>query len=83
MENIKMQRLPETLRVDLDQAGAPGFYVLIVPGTVSMGEQFRDFFLVDDTTGEAMHMFGCDVNSDMDAAELALCNGPEYINLLG
>ena len=55
----------ETLKVTVGD----GFYVLIVPN----GE-YHDFILAHERYGVYEHMFGCHVESDDDAIEMAIGN---------
>jgi hypothetical protein len=71
------ERLPQPLRVWLDDVGLPGLYVLVVPDP-RKGEKFRDFFLSHDETGITVHMFSMDVLDDTDAVDLAFSNADEY-----
>ena len=76
MPNI--EHLPQTIRVWLHHEVRPCVYALIVPNP-SNGEYFRDFFLVDDTTGSAVYMFGVKVLDDTMAAELAEMAAVQHI----
>jgi hypothetical protein len=76
MENIKFEKIP-ALRVDLEQVGCPGFYVLIVPDPRN-GPKYRDFYIANDDFGPIEWMFGCEVFCDNEAAEIALTQGPDY-----
>lgn len=69
------ERLPETIRVSLDNLDLLDFYVLVVP--VSL--QCRDFFLVHETTGITEFMFGCAVQSEAEAAMIAERNAPLHV----
>lgn len=69
--------LPQTFRVWSTTPDAEGFNVLIVPDP-RVCEGFRDFYLMRDGYGAVIHMFGCVVESDEEAAELALANMPYY-----
>ncbi len=53
----------EVLKVTVEN----GFYVLIVPN----GE-YHDFILAHENYGAYEHMFGCKVENDDEAVELAL-----------
>ncbi len=66
---IKFEYVPAVLRVPLDDI-RPGFYALIVPDPKE-GENFRDFYLLRDGWGVVVYMFGCSVESDDEAAEIA------------
>lgn len=46
-----------------------GFYVLVIPN----GE-YHDFILAHEDYGVYEHMFGCEVENDDEAVELALSN---------
>lgn len=79
MDNIKFEKIP-ALRVDLAQAGCPGFYVLVVPDPRN-GRSYRDFYIANDGYGTIVHMFGCGVGCNQSAAQLALTEGPGYIEV--
>lgn len=66
-----------TLRVYLDDIGLAGLYALVVPDPVE-GDAYRAFYLVKDSTGQAVFMFGVDVKDDNMAAELAAFAAPQY-----
>ena len=67
------------VRVDLARAGCPDYSVLILTDP-KYGEGFRDFYLVNKNTDEAVYMFGCFVTSAGEAVSMALYNGPDYIS---
>lgn len=71
-------KLPETIHVPLDSIDLPDFYVLVVPSTE---EPFphREFFIVHKPTGITNFMFGCSVQADELAAELAVFAAPQYL----
>ena len=71
-------KLPETIHVPLDSINLPDYYVLVVPSTE---EPFphRDFFIVHKPTGITNFMFGCPVQADDLAAEMAEFSAPQYL----
>ncbi len=73
MKTYHFEKLPQTIRVNLDDV----FYALIVPDP-RQGINYRDFYLVNEATGEAVFMFGLDVDSDEHAAELAATNAEPF-----
>ena len=72
------ERLPETIRVPLDSIDLPDYYVLVVPDTKEPFP-FRKFFLVHEPTETARFMFGCVVQADELAAEMAEFAAPQYM----
>lgn len=72
------ERLPETIRVSLDSIDLPDYHVLVVPHTK---EPFpcREFYLVHELTGTTVFMFGCPVQTDELAAEMAEFAAPQYM----
>lgn len=69
-------RLPETIRVNLP-APRESCYVLIAPDPTE-GPAHRDFYIVTpNTPGE--YMFGCNVQDNDQAVEIALSNAIDYI----
>ena len=74
---MKIERLPETIRIDLEDAGHPGFSVLVIPKRET-APYFREFYLINDDTAAALYMFGVEVQDDNLAAEIAALNVNEY-----
>lgn len=75
---IVFEKVPETIRVPLDQFGfQEGFVVLIVPNE-SKGRGFREFYLQHASCGTYAYMFGCTVADDAEAAQLVLNNAEQY-----
>ena len=72
---MKVEKL-QALRV---HGVGEGFHVLIVPDD-RHGENFRDFYLVQERTGHTLIMFGCFPDNDEHAVQIAQNNAPEYIN---
>ena len=58
------------------------FYILILPMNNPPDDKndYRDFYLHCENYGTVVYMFGCSVESDDDAIEMAYTNGPEYID---
>lgn len=79
-ETAMYERLTETIRVPLNISDLPSLYALVLP--CSKPTQFREFFLVDDTTNQVLYMFGCSVETDKEAVILAQRNAPDYISIL-
>lgn len=75
--NPEIEKLPETIRIDLEAAGHPGFSVLVIPNR-KKAPNFREFYLIDDDTDAALYMFGLKVNDAALAAEIAVLNVNEY-----
>ena len=59
------------------------FYVLILPmdNAPNDSKDYRDFYLFCNGYAPVLHMFGCTVESNEDALELAYNNIREYIEL--
>jgi len=81
MKTYTFERLPQTLRVNLDSVNFRETHALVVPDP-RQGINYRDFYLVDEATGEAVFMFGLDVDSDEHAAELAVNNALPFAELI-
>lgn len=81
MKNITFEKLPETIRIDLEAAGHPSFSVLVIPKQKT-APHFREFYLIDDNTAAALYMFGLKVQDDNLAAEIAVLNVTEYLERL-
>lgn len=75
------ERLPETIRINLEGVGYPDKYVLVLPKK-KVSENFREFYLIDDDAGTVLYMFGAQVNDDYLAAEIAVLNISEYLETL-
>lgn len=75
----KIDRLPQTIRVWSDIPGKEDFFCLVVPDPRE-GETFRNFCLQRDGYGVIMDMFGCFVESDEQAVDIALGNMPDYVD---
>ena len=69
--------VPGVIRVPLADPWT-NFYCLVVP-MPEYGENHRQFYLMCKGWGVVVDMFGCAVESDEDAAEIALANAPDYI----
>lgn len=81
MKNTAAVKIPDIIRVDLDPVGVPGVYVLIIPDP-AQGTTYRDFHIRHTDYPDLIHMFGVFVDTDADAVELALTNGPDYVKLI-
>ena len=64
-------------RVDLDDIGLPGAFVLVTSNPKQSGN-YRDFYIAHDQIGIVVFMFGCYVENTVDAVEIALANAPDY-----
>ena len=67
------------LRVDLLPVGVPDASVLIIP-EYRTAPDFREFYIQHGENPNWRYMFGCAVETDEDAVEIALSNAPQYTN---
>ena len=67
--------LPQTRRVGPLESD---FYMLIVPNP-QHGENYRDFYIVGDSVGYCCFCFGCEIDSDSEAFEIAAANFADYL----
>ena len=63
---------PHTIRVDIIQG-------LIHCLIVSENDNYRSFYLINDTMGDPVYMFSCAAIDDNHAVMLALGNAEDYI----
>ena len=82
MNFISYEKIPDSIRVDMEQAGLPGFHVLVIP---EEHPPFRGiwpwlfgFYLVNEDTGVVIYMFSSYVRNPDEAANIAVINAPQY-----
>lgn len=78
---MKIDHLPQTIRVWCEIPGATDFYALILPDP-RIYDGYRDFYLIRDDHDDAFFMFGCKVGSDEEAARIAQAYFPWYTGLV-
>lgn len=77
-KTYRFEPLPQTIRVPIGFHSVFEFYALVVPNP-RHGLRYRDFYLVNEYTGETWFLFGLDVDSNEHAAELAVNNAGEFM----
>ena len=70
------------LRVHLEKPFSD-FYVLILPmnNPPDTEKDYRDFYLICDGYSTIIDMFGCAVENEENAVEMALSNACDYISI--
>lgn len=68
------------IRVWCDDANKDNFYCLIIHDPFRKTENHRDFYIINDTTGEASYMFGLETETDEEAVDIAYANMIDYID---
>ena len=79
MNFVSYETIPDSIRVDMEQAGLPGFHVLVIPEERhSLWPRLFGFYLVNDDTGVVVYMFSSYVRNPDEAANIAVINAPQY-----
>lgn len=68
------------IRVWSDKPGKEDFFALVIHEPIRSMKTFREFYLANETTDGVCYMFGCEVATDEEAAEMAYNNMFDYMD---